>query len=149
MSYNPTNWQTGDTVTAEKLNKLEGGVENAQLPAVTSDDNGDVLTVVEGAWAKAAPSGDNVVILNETAVATKSFNDFVAYAVAGKTVFIVFTGEDAPNLPWFTFCWITAGGYDNNTNKYVVNATSVDAGTTSFNMTFVADTATEPMTMTE
>lgn len=27
------------------------------LPSVTSDDNGDVLTVVEGAWAKAAPSG--------------------------------------------------------------------------------------------
>lgn len=27
------------------------------LPSVTSDDNGDVLTVVEGAWANAAPSG--------------------------------------------------------------------------------------------
>ena len=27
------------------------------LPAVTADDNGDVLTVVEGAWAKATPSG--------------------------------------------------------------------------------------------
>ena len=27
-----------------------------ELPAVTGSDNGDVLTVVEGAWAKAAPS---------------------------------------------------------------------------------------------
>ena len=27
------------------------------LPAVTSDDNGDVLTVVDGVWDKAAPSG--------------------------------------------------------------------------------------------
>ena len=27
------------------------------LPAVTADDNGDVLTVVSGAWGKAAPSG--------------------------------------------------------------------------------------------
>lgn len=26
MSYTPTNWQTGDTITAEKLNKLENGV---------------------------------------------------------------------------------------------------------------------------
>lgn len=26
MSYTPTNWQTGDVVTAEKLNKLENGV---------------------------------------------------------------------------------------------------------------------------
>lgn len=29
MSYTPTNWQTGDTVTAEKLNKMEGGIEAA------------------------------------------------------------------------------------------------------------------------
>lgn len=29
MSYTPTNWQTGDTVTAEKLNKLEQGVSDA------------------------------------------------------------------------------------------------------------------------
>lgn len=26
MSYTPTNWQTGDIITAEKLNKLENGV---------------------------------------------------------------------------------------------------------------------------
>lgn len=26
MAYTPTNWQTGDVVTAERLNKLEGGV---------------------------------------------------------------------------------------------------------------------------
>lgn len=56
MAYSPTEWQTGDIISAEKLNKLENGVANT-LPTVTSDDNGDVLTVVEGAWAKAAPSG--------------------------------------------------------------------------------------------
>lgn len=28
------------------------------LPPVTSSDNGDVLTVVEGAWAKAAPTAE-------------------------------------------------------------------------------------------
>lgn len=32
------------------------------LPAVTSDDNGDVLTVVSGEWAKAAPSGGGVLV---------------------------------------------------------------------------------------
>ena len=37
------------------------------LPPVTSDDNGDVLTVVEGAWAKAAaPSGGGVVTIPVT-----------------------------------------------------------------------------------
>lgn len=29
MAYIPTEWQTGDIVTAEKLNKLESGVQNA------------------------------------------------------------------------------------------------------------------------
>lgn len=29
MSYTPTEWATGDTITAEKLNKLEGGVAGA------------------------------------------------------------------------------------------------------------------------
>lgn len=32
MSYTPTNWQTGDTVTAEKLNKMEQGIAS---PIVT------------------------------------------------------------------------------------------------------------------
>lgn len=48
----------------EMESAVKYAVENAgsggggsSLPEVTSDDNGDVLTVVEGAWAKAAPSG--------------------------------------------------------------------------------------------
>lgn len=32
-----------------------GGGGGSELPEVTSDDNGDVLTVVEGVWAKATP----------------------------------------------------------------------------------------------
>lgn len=29
MSYTPTNWSTGDVITAEKLNNMESGIENA------------------------------------------------------------------------------------------------------------------------
>lgn len=29
MAYTPTNWATGDTVTATKLNKIEQGIANA------------------------------------------------------------------------------------------------------------------------
>ena len=35
---------------------------NDGLPSVTSDDNGDVLTVVGGAWAAAAPSGGGLKV---------------------------------------------------------------------------------------
>ena len=39
-----------------------GGSSNP-LPEVTSDDNGDVLTVVEGEWAKAQPSSDSGLVI--------------------------------------------------------------------------------------
>lgn len=38
MSYTPTEWKTGDVITAEKLNKLEDGVANAG-----GDSGGGVL----------------------------------------------------------------------------------------------------------
>lgn len=36
MSYTPTQWQTGDTITAEKLNNMEGGIENANEPFIVT-----------------------------------------------------------------------------------------------------------------
>lgn len=31
MAYNPTTWNTGDTITAEKLNHMENGITSAQV----------------------------------------------------------------------------------------------------------------------
>ena len=39
------------------ITKLEETSPSVELPKVTSIDNGDVLTVVSGKWAKAPPSG--------------------------------------------------------------------------------------------
>lgn len=65
-----------------------GGGGGSGLPAVTSDDNGDVLTVVEGQWAKAAPSGGVLVVtdiegtldhtwqeIHDAALAVLKYND--------------------------------------------------------------------------
>ena len=38
MSYTKTNWQTGDVITAEKLNKIENGVEAASNGGSGSGD---------------------------------------------------------------------------------------------------------------
>lgn len=103
MSYTPTTWQTGDTITAEKLNKLEQGVSEAggsSLPAVTATDNGDVLTVVEGTWANAAPSGGLFVVdvtLDETTqalTASETFGAIKAAFLAGKHVVCCSPEED-------------------------------------------------------
>lgn len=38
MSYTPTTWQTGDTITAAGLNKIEQGVANAGSAVIITDD---------------------------------------------------------------------------------------------------------------
>lgn len=43
---------TADVIAATATLIANGG--GARLPEVSADDNGDVLTVVEGAWAAAA-----------------------------------------------------------------------------------------------
>lgn len=50
------NEDAGEWVKEYSLQNLGGG-GGSGLPDVTADDNGDVLTVVEGAWAKKTPSG--------------------------------------------------------------------------------------------
>lgn len=37
MAYTPTTWATGDTITAEKLNKMEDGIATAELFAINVD----------------------------------------------------------------------------------------------------------------
>ena len=39
MSYTPTNWQTGDIVSSQRLNKLEEGVKDAYEVMVINDTN--------------------------------------------------------------------------------------------------------------
>lgn len=45
MAYSPTTWADNDLITADKLNKLEAGVQNEQVgpqgPAGTKGDKGD------------------------------------------------------------------------------------------------------------
>lgn len=57
MAYSPTNWNTGDLITAEKLNKLEQGVLNEQVgpqgPAGPKGDKGET-----GPAGPAGPKGD-------------------------------------------------------------------------------------------
>lgn len=75
----------------ERIAALEAAIATSPLPDVTADDNGDVLTVVEGAWDKATPSGGggNVAIIEgtldqSTGVATASYSEIGNAISAGK-----------------------------------------------------------------
>lgn len=66
MSYTPTEWQTGDTITAEKLNNMENGIDNANHPFVitltpTAADLSGTMNVEPDAVDAAARNRDRIV----------------------------------------------------------------------------------------
>lgn len=56
MSYEPTNWKTGDVVTSSKLNKLENGVANAGgggnliLHETVTKDGNFTISTLDKTW---------------------------------------------------------------------------------------------------
>lgn len=60
------------------------------LPSVTAADNGDVLTVVNGVWDKAAPAGETtmVVTYNESTGLDETFANIRSRIESGKLVVI-------------------------------------------------------------
>lgn len=105
MSYTPTNWATGDTITAEKLNKMESGIENANAPFVVTltptalDYSGEMDKTVAEINA-AYVSGRKIVYkvtTNETQfiyadVTMVYFNN--SYAYPSFNAFIIDDGND-------------------------------------------------------
>ena len=95
MAYTPTEWQTGDIVTAEKLNKIEGGIEecSSNIPSVSG--------LVEGSMD------------TETDIATinKSFNDLVAITQAGVLPFLIISAEGGTACGTFIGSVYTDGVY--------------------------------------
>ena len=51
MSYTPTQWKAGDTVTSAKLNKIEQGIAmNSEILIVHEIDNGDNPPTLDKTW---------------------------------------------------------------------------------------------------
>lgn len=50
MGYEKQTWETGQVITADKLNHMEDGISGTQLPAPTESDNGKVLGVDGGEY---------------------------------------------------------------------------------------------------
>lgn len=84
-----------DALIAAKLVGGSGGSGGGSgLPEVTADDNGDVLTVVDGAWGKAAPSGGGgLYIIELTTLPTSSFADLPSGVTYSKILAALSEGK--------------------------------------------------------
>ena len=69
MSYTPTTWTTGDTITATALNKIENGIANA--------GGGDIL----------------FDIANEDGTLDKTWTEILTACTAGKIVRVIFNDD--------------------------------------------------------
>lgn len=73
-----------------------GGGGGDTLPAVTEADNGNVLTVVDGAWGKAAPSGGTLSSYFLNLSLNNENNETIP---AGGIKFWTFSGNLSSNIP--------------------------------------------------
>ena len=70
MTYEKTNWQVGDTITAEKLNKIEDQVAANEEAISASSEGGIEFITIDG----------------RTDTCDKTYDEIVALFQAGKTV---------------------------------------------------------------
>lgn len=94
MAYTPTEWKDGDIITAERLNKLEAGVQNEQVgpqgPAGADGAKGDT-----GATGPAGADGKSVKSIALTADSTGKVTGGTATLTDDSTVPITVTTATA------------------------------------------------------
>lgn len=108
MSYTPTTWAAGDTVTAAKLNKLEQGVAAGGGVLVVHEEFGGVL---DKTWQEIYDAGLSVMFFNDSrrrcvaycaSVNTKSQSWDVVYAYVepdGTIYANTYTADSADGYP--------------------------------------------------
>lgn len=144
MAYTPINWQTGDTITAEKLNKMDNGwgVDSTELFSET------VTTADEGGMN----SGSLVysqLINADTITVTFDGTDYTCNATdMGNGIYgyggVAATGPDFTNYPFALFSMVNVGAgnemYTETASTHTV-AVSVSSLQTSANFAKAASAA--------
>ena len=85
MAYEPTTWKDGDTITAERLNKLEQGVQNEQVgPQGPKGDTGEQgpqgPAGEKGDTGAQGPAGKDAVLTEATTEALGAVKQMAAIA---------------------------------------------------------------------
>lgn len=135
MAYTPTNWATGDTVTATKLNKLEQGVANAgggfdAEISLYGDSQGSQGTIISGSYAELSALLNNNIAPN--ILVRVWFSNYSGINLKGTTTATVLYGYYPDySEPFMMFVYKvptngTGGNYVNEWVRRVFNWYSTD-----------------------
>ena len=123
MAYTKHEWECGETITAEKLNNLEGGVEEA-LECCDSNDN--ILIVTETLQESDAKSSGAKAIETNVYILNKTWQEIYDALTVGKRVVVI---ERDDNYPWCNQYIISFAAY---TDPSIVIAMFYRGGSISF-----------------
>ena len=113
MSYEPTVWQSGDIVTAEKLNKLENGV------AGSGGGAGSGVMIVDVEFGEPEEEGDQ-----PPSTLNKTWQEIYDAMAAGVPVFMRFVAPEGANSVGVTLHLIGSAVY--NGTSYMIEIAMVN-----------------------
>lgn len=94
MSYTPTTWANGDTITAQKMNNIEQGI-------VAASSGGGGVVVVSGEW----DAGETTFTLDKT------YNELKALLLSGAVVVLREENDNGVASRFLSQCSLTNGAY--------------------------------------
>ena len=86
MAYEKQVWQCGDTITADKMNHIEEGIENA------SQGGGGVFTITFSTTSRPSSSDGRNVVNMENLTADKTFNELLEAYQQGIPIYAFSAG---------------------------------------------------------
>lgn len=102
MAYTPINWQTGDTITADRLNRMDRGwdVETTELfsETVTTEDTGEGYSVADLPYQQQISADTITVTYDDTEYVCPRIDDGDSYFYGGFN-----NGPDFTTYPFFIF----------------------------------------------
>lgn len=120
MSYTPTQWKSGDTVTSAKLNKIESGIKANEVFIIDLNTKTDTLNKTAGEIFTASSEGKVVVLhINEDGYEGYFNNAFSVFTEEqGYTFSFLLAGETANKVGAETFFASGANDYPTTELNY-------------------------------